>query len=143
VVLRSYDWARWRRDQGICVISGNHSQIEKDVFHYLLQGNQPIILALARGLKKRLEPELATALAQNRLLIITPFELAITRVTQETANQRNELMAELADEIFVAHAQPGGNVEQLVMKWLQNKKKVGTFNVVENFRLIDAGAQIV
>jgi len=52
-------------------------------------------------------------------------------------------MAELADEIFVAHAQPGGNVEQLVMKWLQNKKKVGTFNVVENFRLIDAGAQIV
>lgn len=114
--------------------------MEKDVFHYLLQGNQPIILALARGLKKRLEPELAAALAQNRLLIITPFELATTHVTQETANQRNELMAKLADEIFVAHAQPGGNVEQLVMNWLQHKKKVGTFNAIENFRLIEAGA---
>ncbi len=69
VVLRSYDWARWMRDEGICVISGNHSQIEKDVFHYLLQGNQPLILALARGLKKRLEPELVAALEQNRLLL--------------------------------------------------------------------------
>jgi len=48
--------------------------MEKDVLHYLLKGNQPIILALARGLKTRLEPELKPALKQGRLLIITPFD---------------------------------------------------------------------
>lgn len=140
VVLRSYDWARQMRDQGRCVICGNHSPIEKDVVHYLLSGSQPLILALARGLKLRLEPELTEAIEKHRLLIITPFDSIIQRVTQATANQRNELIAELADEIFVAYAQPGGNLERLVRKWLQNKKKVGTFNVIENLGLIAAGA---
>jgi hypothetical protein len=40
-----------QRESGNCVISGFHSQIEKDVLHYLLKGNQPIIVFLARGLK--------------------------------------------------------------------------------------------
>jgi hypothetical protein len=52
-VLKCYDWAVQQREAGTCVISGFHSQMEKDVLHYLLKGNQPIILALARGLKTR------------------------------------------------------------------------------------------
>jgi hypothetical protein len=53
----------------------------KDVLHYLLKGTQPIILASARGLKKRLEPELKDALDKNRLLLITPFsEKVINRI---------------------------------------------------------------
>jgi len=140
VILKSYDWAREMRQEKRCVISGNHSQIEKDVLHYLLKGEQPIIVALARGLKKRLEADLKKALKQNRLLIITPFSSRVIRVTQETANKRNELMAELAEEIFVAYAQPGGNVERVVMKWLQQSKKVSTFDVWENHGLIEAGA---
>lgn len=140
MVLKSYDWAIKKRNEKTCVLSGNHSQIEKDVLHYLLNGEQPIIVALARGLKKRLEPELAAVLAKNRLLIITPFPPRVTRVTQETANKRNELMVELADEIFIAYAQPGGNVERLVRRWLQKGKKVCTFDMQENKALIEAGA---
>jgi len=140
VILKSYDWAIEKRQAKACVISGNHSQIEKDVLHYLLQGNQPIILALARGMKQRLEPELAEGLVKQRLLIVTPFPPDVTRVTQTTANRRNELMAELADEIFVAYAQPGGNVERLVRRWLQKDKKICTFSVPENESLINAGA---
>ena len=34
-VLKCYDWAIEQRDKGNCVISGFHSKIEKDVFHYL------------------------------------------------------------------------------------------------------------
>lgn len=140
VVLKSYDWAIEKRNAKTCVLSGNHSQIEQDVLHYLLKGEQPIIVALGRGLKKRLEPELAEALEKNQLLIITPFSSRVTRVTQETANKRNELMAELANEIFVAYAQPNGNVERLVRRWLQQGKKVCTFDVEENKALIEAGA---
>ena len=57
VVLKCYDWAITQREKGNCVISGFHSQLEKDVLHYLLKGKQPIIIALARGLKEKLEPE--------------------------------------------------------------------------------------
>ena len=127
-----------RRD-GICVISGNHSQIEKDVVHYLLKGKQPIILALARGLKRQLDPEESHALTDNRLLVITPFGSGVTRPSQGTANKRNDFMAELADEIFVAYAKPSGNVERLIMKWLNKGKKVSTFDVVENRALINSG----
>ena len=143
VVLLSYDWAKQMRRDGLCVISGNHSQIEKDVVHYLLKGKQPMILALARGLNTRLEPELNEALVQNRLLIITPFGSGVTRASQKTANRRNELMAELADEIVVSYAQPAGNVERLIMKWLKKRKRVSTFDVVENRALINSGAKIL
>jgi len=136
IVTRSYDWAIEKRNAGVCVLSGNHSQIEKDVFHYLLKGNQPM-------LKKRLEEELTAENAKNRLLIITPLPVSVKRVTQETANKRNDLMAEIADEIFVAYAQLNGNVYRLIKKWLKKGKKVSTFDVPDNRELIDAGVEKV
>jgi len=51
-VLKCYDWAIEQREKGNCVVSGFHSQLEKDVFHYLLKGKQPIINTLARDLKE-------------------------------------------------------------------------------------------
>ena len=143
IILKCYDWAIGQRNGNGCIISGFHSQIEKDVLHYLLKGKQPVIIALARGLKKRLEPEFAKALSTNRVLIVTPFKQSVSRASQETANKRNELMIQLADETFVAYAEPGGNVERLLMKWLRKGKKVRTFDVSENRALIDAGAEIV
>lgn len=62
VVLKCYDWAIAQREKGNCVISGFHIQIEKDVLPYLLKGKQLIILALARGLKEKLEPEFEKSL---------------------------------------------------------------------------------
>jgi predicted Rossmann fold nucleotide-binding protein DprA/Smf involved in DNA uptake len=141
IVLRCYDWAIGQRNETRCVISGFHSQIEKDVLHYLLKGKQPIIVALARGLKTSYEPELADALTQGRLLIISPFPQSVTRASQESANRRNDLMAELADGIFVAYAQPRGNLERLVLRWLKKGKKLKTFDVPENRPLIEAGAE--
>ena len=113
-VLKCYDWAIEQREKGNCVISGFHSQIEKDVLHYLLKGKQPIILALARGLKEKLEPEFLTPIEQGRLLIITPFDKTIKRVTQQTAATRNKLMIELADNITVGYASPSGQLEELL-----------------------------
>ena len=36
-VLKCYDWAIEQRENGSCIISGFHSQLEKDVLHYLLK----------------------------------------------------------------------------------------------------------
>jgi hypothetical protein len=57
VVSKCYDRAIEQRETRICVFSGFHNQIEKDVLHYLLKGRQPIIVALARGLKEKLATE--------------------------------------------------------------------------------------
>jgi hypothetical protein len=111
-VLTCYDWAIAERDAGRCVISGFHSRIEKDVFHYLLKGTQPIIMALARGMKTRIEPILKTTIDQGRLLMITPFERNIKWVTTETAEIRNALMINYADEIVIGFASKGGMLER-------------------------------
>lgn len=74
-----------QRVKGNCVIGGFHSQIEKDVLHYLLKGTQPIIVALAREVKDNLELEFIEPVKQNRLLIISPFDENVKRVTEQTA----------------------------------------------------------
>lgn len=113
-VLKCYDWAIAQREAGRCIIGGFHSQIEKDVLHYLLKGQQPIILALARGLKERIEPELMKPLEEGRLLIISPFDKDIKRVTKETAFIRNKLMIEMADYVVVGYVRPGGLLDELL-----------------------------
>lgn len=114
VVLKCYDWAIEQREKGNCIISGFHSQLEKDVLHYLLKGKQPIIIALARGLKDKLEPEFKKPLEQGRLLIITPFDKKVKRVTEQTAATRNKMMIELADNITVGYTSVGGQLEKLL-----------------------------
>lgn len=113
IVLKSYDWAIEQREKGNCVISGFQSTIEKDVLHYLIKGKQPIIVVLARGIKKNLEPELKNAIKQNRLLIITPFKENVKRVTIVSAIKRNQLIMDIADKVIIAYASPEGNLEKL------------------------------
>jgi len=117
VVLKCYDWAIAERESGNCIISGFHSPLEKDVLHYLLKGTQPIIIALARGLKIRVEAELKKPLDQGRLLIITPFDASVKRVTTATAAIRNRMMIEIADKVVVGYASPGGQLEQLLANY--------------------------
>ncbi len=75
-ILRCHDWAVMMRNEGRCVISGFHSQIEKEVLQYLLRGNQPLIIALARGLKQKIEPEF-----KKHLDNISPFNKDMKRIT--------------------------------------------------------------
>lgn len=124
IVLKCYDWAIEQREQGKCIISGFQSQIEKDVFHYLFKGQQPIILVLARGLKEKIEPEFQKAIEQNRLLIITPFDKPVKRVTEKTAQTRNRLMIELANEITIGYASKGGQVDELLKQTKKAIKKI-------------------
>ena len=97
-VLRCYDWATEMSRQGRCVVSGFSSKLEKDVLHFLLKGNQPIIIVLARQMYKVVPADLKEALEQNRLLII-PTSQAV-RQSRATALARNRYVCEMADEIF-------------------------------------------
>ena len=121
VVLKCYDWAIAQRDSGKCVISGFHSTIEKDVLHYLLKGNQPIIVALPRGLKQKIEPEFIKPIEQGRLIIITPYNKEVKRITVETSLIRNQLMIDLADQIVIGYSNQVGLIAQSLK---QNSKPI-------------------
>lgn len=113
-VLRCYDWAIEMRKAGQCVISGFHSPLEKDVLHYLLKGKQPIIIALARGMKKQIEPEWLEGIAQGRILIVLPFDDNVMRVSKATAHKRNELMLALADKVTLGYLRPESDLHDLL-----------------------------
>jgi predicted Rossmann fold nucleotide-binding protein DprA/Smf involved in DNA uptake len=108
VVLKSYDWAKEQRRNEVCIISGNHSQIEKDIFQILLNGEQPLILVLARGIMKRIDAKLLKEVNKNRLLIIAPFGNDVKRITLKTAAKRNEVICDLANELIIGHISPNG-----------------------------------
>lgn len=116
IILKSYDWAKQQREAGNCIICSNHSPIEKDVFEILLKGKQPLILVLPRGLKKRWEPEILEAVHSNRLLIVSPFDATVTRITRETAQIKNKTIIELADKIVAGYVENGGQLEDLLKK---------------------------
>ena len=84
----------------------------------LLQGTQPIIIAMAKGLKK-LDPEWNGAVASGRLLVISRYADSVSHPCESKCYQRNRMMIELADNIVIAHASAGGNLERLCAEYPQ------------------------
>lgn len=107
-------WAAAQRASGTCVISGFHSRIEKEVLAELLKGTQPLIVALASGIRKRLDPELQSPLDAGRLLIVTRYAESVTHPWEDSCLQRNRLMMALAEETVIGFVAPGGKLERLV-----------------------------
>lgn len=120
-ILAAFDEAVRLRDTGRCVIGGFHSPIEQGCLDILLRGTQPIIICLARAMESmRIPGPCRAAFDAGRLLYITPFIQTPRRITRESARIRNMLVAALADDAFVAHAEPGGQtaqIESLLLRW--------------------------
>jgi predicted Rossmann fold nucleotide-binding protein DprA/Smf involved in DNA uptake len=116
VILTSYDQAAKWRDAERCVISGFHSPVEKECLQILLRGTQPIIICPARALPQRVPKDWKTALAAGRLLILSAFLVTANRITAKLATRRNEFVAAMADEVFIAHAAVGGHLETLTRR---------------------------
>lgn len=120
-ILATYDHAAKWRDDGITVISGFHSPIEKECLRILLRGKQPIILCPARAIEAmRIPTECRAAFDAGRLLFLSPFIQKPKRVTKDSAFDRNKLVAALADAAYIAHISPGGQTEriaQMLRQW--------------------------
>lgn len=114
----AYDQAAKWRDAGRCVISGFHSPMEKECLRILLCGPQPLIICPARSLENlRVPREWRESLQRGRLLVVSAFGPTEKRATAGLAARRNELVAALADEVWIAHVTPGGEMERLT-RWL-------------------------
>jgi predicted Rossmann fold nucleotide-binding protein DprA/Smf involved in DNA uptake len=142
LILQTYDLARQLRDGGIIVISGFHSPMEKECLSLLLKGKQPVIWCPAKRLTaNRLPKEYAGPISAGRLLMVSPFGERIKRARQDIARSRNEFVAVLADQVFVAYAAPGGKTESFCEKVLGWGKSLLTFNSPANATLIASGVQ--
>jgi predicted Rossmann fold nucleotide-binding protein DprA/Smf involved in DNA uptake len=142
LILKTYDLARELRDAGVTVISGFHSPMEKECLALLLRGKQPVIWCQGKRLAARgLPKECAGPISEGRLLLLSPFDEKVKRATQETALFRNEFVAALADQVFVAHAVHGGKTEELCRKIVTWGKPLLTFSGDENAELLRIGAK--
>ena len=140
VILKTYDLAWELKYAGISVISGFHSPIEKDCLNLLLNGTQPVAICPARGIENmRIPKGWQKALAESRLLILSPFEPKHRRPTIKLAEKRNRLVAYLANKIFVAHASETSQTKRFCTEIIKFGKQIHTFNIKENDQLSQFG----
>lgn len=120
-ILRAHDAARRMRDEGVTVISGFHSPIERECLRILLRGSQPVIICPARAIDTmRVPKEIREAVDAGRVLLLSPFRGQPERITKESALRRNEVAAALADEAYIAHVERGGGtarIAQMLEAW--------------------------
>jgi predicted Rossmann fold nucleotide-binding protein DprA/Smf involved in DNA uptake len=143
LILDTYDLCQRFRAEGITVISGFHSPMEEECLRILLRSPHPVIWCLARGLLKRIPTEpvdCRAAVAEGRLLIVSPFKDSVRHATAKTAITRNRLVASLAATVVVAHAAPGSKIEALSLELLAAGKPLYTFDHPANAAILAAGA---
>lgn len=142
IVLKTFDTIRALRDEGVAVVGGFLSPMEKDCLDILLRGKQPIIFCPARGLKGlRLGDKARQAVDEGRLLVLSVFSDDVRHTTAAQAVRRNNLVAALADALLVPYAAPNGKTWTTVHAALKRNQPVFTFDVDDNAALLKAGAQ--
>jgi predicted Rossmann fold nucleotide-binding protein DprA/Smf involved in DNA uptake len=121
-VLKCYDWAATMRESGACVVSGFHSPMEKDVLHFLLKGDQPIILVLGRALYKEIPDAWAKPFLENRLLIVSVSDSP--RQSEQTTETRNKYIVDIASNIVFGYLNPEGSLNKLHQQAIGDGKMV-------------------
>ena len=144
LILKTYDLARAMRDANIPVIGGFQTQMERECLRLLLRGEQPIVVCPARSIDNmRIPRDWRPALDDGRLLVLSPFPSTARRPTVEIAAQRNDLVADLAQRIFIAHAAPDSKTEAFARRLIDAGKPMLTLGSPANENLVEMGAQVL
>ena len=144
LILKAYDLARAMRDAGVPVIGGFQTAMEREFLRLLLRGNQPVVVCPARGIDNMGIPsDWRPALDEDRLLVLSPFPAIARRPTAELASQRNDLVADLAQQVFIAHAAPGSKTEAFAHCLADAGKPLLTLDSPANENLMGMGAEVV
>ncbi|HHD63165.1 MAG TPA: hypothetical protein ENK96_02105 [Desulfobulbaceae bacterium] len=144
LIIQVHDLAHELRQAGATVISGFHSPVEQECLRIMLRGTQPVVICPARSMEKmRIRAEYRQPLEQGRLLFLSPFLDRPHRLTAQSALRRNYFVAALANQIFVAHAEPEGKTEQFCRNILKWRKALFTLSDEANEHLLAIGAKPV
>ena len=144
IILKTYDLARAMRDAGVPVIGGFQTPMERECLRLLLRGAQPVVVCPARGIDNmRIPRDWRTALDEDRLLGLSPFTSTVRRPTAQLAAQRNDLVSELAHQVFIAHAAPGSKTEAFARKVAATGKPLLTLDSPANGNLVEIGTEAI
>jgi predicted Rossmann fold nucleotide-binding protein DprA/Smf involved in DNA uptake len=142
VVLATLDLARLLRDSGVPVIAGFQSPLERECLTFLLRGRQPLVIAPARAIAgMRIPRAWRPALAAGRLLVLSAARRSRRRISADLAQERNRMIAALAERILVIHATPGGRVHRTALEALAAGKQVFCLDPATNADLLIMGAR--
>jgi predicted Rossmann fold nucleotide-binding protein DprA/Smf involved in DNA uptake len=142
LILQTYDLAHKLRQSRMAVIGGFHSPMERECLTILLRSPSPIVVCPARGIENmRLPSEYKKPIAEGRLLLLSPFTEKQRRSTIQIAQYRNRVVAALAEQVFVAYAEPHGKTEQFCRTVLTWGKRLYTLESDANINLIAMGAK--
>lgn len=128
LILKAYDLAQKWRAQNQPLIGGFHSPVEREVLKIMLRSQTPVCIVLARSLPRRIPTEFRRPLDEGRLLLLSPFDAKTKRATQETAIRRNQVVATLAERVFVAYAAPESKTEAFCREIASTGKTCLTFD---------------
>ena len=111
----------------------------------MLVGTAPIIISPARGIGNMyFPPKYEAPMAAGRLLILCFFPDEVKRLSRQTALERNTLLATLANDVFVAYAHPGGQIEQICYQVIKKPgQKLYTLPSNHNQTLLQQGAKSI
>jgi len=141
LILTTYDFAKKTPQDGATIIGGFHSPMERTCLATLLARHVPVVYCPGRRLNEKGIPHAYDpALAEGRLVIVSPFVDSQRHVTRDLAQQRNQFVAALANVLFVPYAMRGGKAEAVVRMCLQQGKPAYTLADGENKHLVDVGA---
>jgi predicted Rossmann fold nucleotide-binding protein DprA/Smf involved in DNA uptake len=134
-------YAQRLRVQGMTTIGGFFTSVETEMLEILLRGTQPLIRVELRNLANAQIPnEFKRPLEKGRLLLISPYPER-RRLDRDHVEERNRIVAALAERIVIIHAEMGGKLERLCAEAIGWGSAVYTPECSANLHLIRLGAQ--
>ena len=121
-IMRCYDWATETAQMDIVVVSGFHSQLEKDVLHFLLKGHCRVKLVLGRCMYKKLPEIFIKPVDSGRLFISSISDQP--RQTRESTYIRNRHIVDISDEVVIASLHPASSLYSLYEYAKSQHKKI-------------------
>lgn len=144
LILQAHDLTQGLRRNGLTVVSGFHTPVERECLTVLLRSEQPVAVCPARSLSgMRIRKEYQRPLQEGRFLFLSPFPEKRRRITSDTSLARNRFVAALADAILIVHAEPGGKTEGLCQEVLTWRKPLYSLASDANAHLLALGAKAI
>lgn len=113
-VMPALDWAsEVAKQEDIAVCSGFQSPLERDILPYLLRGKCGIIVALNRGIYKKIPEKYRDAYESGRILFLSLQTGSATRPSRAAAERRNLYLADIADSLVFASLSPHSSLHPL------------------------------
>lgn len=143
IILKATKWiAGLAEDPSRTMVGGFHSAMEKSFLEILLIGKCGVVVCPARSLVRyRLPAAYRQAVSERRLVVVSSLAESVRSNSATSSLARNRLVANLADEIVVAHAAEGSRTEQFAIEQIENRKTVLCLDPACN-TLLAAGAKL-